>query len=82
MRLDNYRLPVDIGQVLSKDEVIRKAMVLGIHTNKGVSIKDFKITFNVDPLIYFKRYLDLLTSLNMIEKDNDFITPYRDWKDI
>ena len=69
------RLPLWIGQVLDSDEMRRKAMVLGIHTNAGISIEEFCDQFEIDPRDTFDQQLYRLERIGLLEQIDGYIRP-------
>jgi len=64
--IKNKILPVNIGQILSKNEIMRKAIVIGLHTYKGISIENYKTTFDISPLDLFENEFFFLKKSNMV----------------
>jgi oxygen-independent coproporphyrinogen-3 oxidase len=69
------KLPVWIGQTLTKQELMRKAMVTGMHTNKGISVPDFKTRFNADPREVFSAEISGISDDGVLAINDRYITP-------
>jgi oxygen-independent coproporphyrinogen-3 oxidase len=69
------KLPIGIGQRLDKDELMRKAMVTGMHTNRGVSVDDFERRFGESPLAVFRAELDRLFRIGVLALNRGYIEP-------
>ncbi len=54
-------------------EKSKEYMMLGLRKIDGVSISKFEEIFHLNPLYYFKKEIDKLTSYDLIEIDNDYI---------
>lgn len=75
LELEANRLPLWIGERLTEEEKMNKVMVLGMHTNKGVSVAEFFAEFGVSPLDKYKSTLDKLRALKILEETEEFIRP-------
>ena len=54
-------------------EKSKEYMMLGLRKIDGVSISKFEELFNLNPLYYFKKEIDKLTSYDLIEINDDYI---------
>lgn len=68
-------LPVAIGQVLDAEELMRKTLVMGMHTNPGVSIAGFKQRYNIDPLQYFSKPIEHMCEAGVLNIVDGYIRP-------
>ncbi|HEU0149711.1 MAG TPA: coproporphyrinogen-III oxidase family protein [Bradyrhizobium sp.] len=73
--VQNRQLPVWIGQVLDKQELMRKTMVMGMHTNKGVSINGFLERYGESPLEVFSQTIGDLEELGLFEVAEGYLRP-------
>lgn len=73
--IEQGTLPVHIGQVLDKEESMRKVMVMGMHTNKGISINGFKERYNEDPCVYFNKEISELKKIGLLQMSGGNIQP-------
>lgn len=71
----NGKLPVWIGQTLDHAESMRKVMVTGMHTNKGVCVSDFAARFGQTPMEAFPKEIDRLVGLDVLQVADDHVTP-------
>jgi oxygen-independent coproporphyrinogen-3 oxidase len=69
------QLPVWIGQVLDKQELMRKTMVMGMHTNRGVSINGFVERYKENPVDVFANTIARLQELGLFEIAEDHLRP-------
>jgi len=67
--------PVWIGQILSRDDLMRKSMVLGVHTSQGIDRPAFFSKFGVDPREFFADEINAACQLGLIEVSDDAIVP-------
>ena len=75
----------NINNKLFKDNIIvhetqesilslsKEYMMLGLRKINGVSISKFEEKFHMNPVYYFKKEIDKLTSYDLIEIDSDYI---------
>ena len=71
------RLPVWIGQVLDEEELMRKTLVMGMHTNRGVSIEGFQHRYGQHPRQRFGETIEHLESLGVFEEVDGHLRPSR-----
>jgi oxygen-independent coproporphyrinogen-3 oxidase len=68
------RLPVWRGERLTVDEVMRKAIVLGLHEYPGINISSFQSRFHCSPLQIFGPALRPLLDLGLVIINNGHIS--------
>lgn len=73
--IDSYQLPLWIGERLGQEEKMNKVMVLGMHTNSGVSISEFIEEFGESPLDRYKYLIEGLCKDLLLEIKDDHIVP-------
>jgi oxygen-independent coproporphyrinogen-3 oxidase len=61
---------IETQEVLSKETILKEAMMLGLRLLDGVSVHDFKMRYQVDCLDYFKAELSYLKNQGWIEVDD------------
>lgn len=72
--IDDGKLPFFKGILLSKEDVLRKNVIMGLMSNFMINIKDIENKFNVDFFDHFKASLEKLDSLKeFVEISRDFI---------
>ena len=69
------QLPVWIGQILDKEELMRKCMAMGMHTNRGVSTRDFYHRFGTDIRSEFAPEIDRMIELGLLELNDGHLRP-------
>ena len=67
---DNIIVHETQGSILS---LSKEYMMLGLRKINGVSISKFEEKFHMNPVYYFKKEIDKLTSYDLIEIDSDYI---------
>ncbi|MDR1285670.1 MAG: oxygen-independent coproporphyrinogen III oxidase [Campylobacteraceae bacterium] len=74
--IDNEKLPVMRGLVLSDDDVIRKAVIMEMMSNCKLNISNFQKRFNADFFSYFKDEVKALQPFideGLVSIDKDFL---------
>lgn len=69
------QLPVWIGQELSIEEQMRKAMILGMHEYQGLNIPAFEKRFKRSPYELFGDTIKVLVDLELLSINGDSINP-------
>jgi len=69
------RMPVWIGERLDKDQAMRKSLVMGMHTNRGISLAAFRDRYGEDPLTTFAGVVEPLVELGFIEIRDGYLGP-------
>lgn len=69
--LNRFEKPVAGQNVLKTDEIISEYIILRMRLNKGVSIKDFNNTFELDFETQYAIKLDKLLNEGLIDKSSD-----------
>jgi oxygen-independent coproporphyrinogen-3 oxidase len=64
-----------MGRVLERDEIIRKAFVLGVHTSGGINRESFRARFGMDCLDYLGDEIRLPLELNLLEVTDTAVRP-------
>lgn len=68
-RIEQNKSVVEISEVLSRDTILKEAMMLGLRMISGVELSAFKKRYGVDCLSYFAKELDYLQKQGWIEID-------------
>lgn len=72
--IDEGKLPFFKGILLSKEDVLRKNVIMGLMSNFMINIKDIENKFNIDFFEHFKESLEKLDSLKeFVEISSNFI---------
>lgn len=69
------RHPTWIGQRLGPDEIMRKAMVLGMHVSAGVDLDEVQRKFDVDPSRLFAAEIAEACELGLLRLDGSRVRP-------
>lgn len=74
-RLRRGELPTWIGQCLTKQELMRKSCVMGMHTNRGVSLDGFSRRYGVSVVDECADAIERMRSRGLIHVKDGYLCP-------
>ena len=74
-RVRRHEHPTWIGETLERDELMRKSMVLGVHTSSGIDRVAFTTKFRADPKEVFESEITEAVGLGLFTVDERAIRP-------
>ncbi|MFI9811336.1 coproporphyrinogen-III oxidase family protein [Saccharothrix variisporea] len=74
-RMRDGEIPVWMGRVLDKDEIMRKSFVLGVHTSGGIDRQAFHAKFGVDCMDQYAEEISVAVRHGLLEVTDTAVRP-------